>query len=124
MNLGAVSICFVTMVIIATVLYEIFVLYCSINLFIGLSASLILETVFFLVIYYVDSFYIRLIFLSLINGVSGFVFPVNSILKAKILPEKYRALLMNIFRMPLNLYVIIVLLSLRFIDPMTVRLII
>ena len=65
----------------------------------------------------------RLLYLSLFNGMTGFYNPLNSIIKSNILVEKYRALLMNLFRIPLNTYVIIVLLTLRYMNPFTVALI-
>jgi hypothetical protein len=46
--------------------------------------------------------------------------PLNSIIKSKILVEKHRATLMNIFRIPVNVYVILTLLALKYIDAFTV----
>ena len=89
----------------------------------SIAVSLLVEALLFLLVYCKDSFFIRLISLSLINGFQGFYNPVNSIIKSKILVEKYRALLMNIFRIPLNLYVIVVLFTLRYMNPFTVALI-
>jgi hypothetical protein len=104
-----------------TVIYEIFVLQYGINLYMGLTVSLLLECICFYAIFLVDSFTLRLVLLSFINGLTGFVNPVNSIIKAQVLREKYRALLMNIFRMPLNFYVVTVLLLLQYMGPMMVR---
>ena len=73
--------------------------------------------------YYVNSFLARMIFLALFNGMTGFYNPLNSIVKSNILVDKYRALLMNLFRIPLNVYVIVVLLTLRYMNPFTVALI-
>jgi hypothetical protein len=119
-NLGAISICFVVMVINFTIIYEIFVLYYRVNLYISLSTVIFLETLFFVLIYYVDSFFVRLILLSFVNGFTGLVLPVNSIIKSQILNERNRALLMNIFRVPLNFYVVLALLILQFVEPLTV----
>ncbi len=47
--------------------------------------------------------------------------PINSLLKSGILPEVHRATLMNIFRIPLNILVILVLLILEKINPNTVK---
>jgi hypothetical protein len=119
-NLGAISICFVVMVINFTIVYEIFVLFYGINLYISLSSVIFLESLFFALIYYVDSFFVRLVLLSFVNGFLGLVLPVNSIIKSNILNERNRALLMNIFRVPLNFYVVASLLILQFIEPLTV----
>jgi len=67
MNLGSVSICFVLMVIIATIAYEVLVLHHSLNLFCGLFFALLIEFFLFMIVYLFDSFYTRLIFLSAIN---------------------------------------------------------
>ena len=67
MNLGSVSICFVLMVIIATIAYEVLVLHHSLNLFSGLFCALLIEFFLFMIVYLFDSFYTRLIFLSAIN---------------------------------------------------------
>jgi hypothetical protein len=109
------------MVLSMTVIYEIFVLQYGINLYTGLTISLLLECICFYAIFLIDSFTLRLVLLSIINGLTGFVNPVNSIIKSQVLSEKYRALLMNIFRMPLNFYVVTVLLLLQYMKPMIVR---
>ena len=67
--------------------------------------------------YFDDRFLARLIYLSLFNGMTGFYNPLKSIVKSNILIDRYRALLMNLFRIPLNTYVIIVLLTLRYMNP-------
>ena len=64
-----------------------------------------------------------MLFLSLFNGLTGFYNPLNSIVKSKILVERYRALLMNIFRIPLNTYVIVVLLFLKYMNPFHIAII-
>jgi cbb3-type cytochrome oxidase subunit 3 len=56
----------------------------------------------------------------MINGIQGFYNPLNSIIKSKILEEKYRATLMNIFRIPLNLYVIIILFVVKYMKPLSI----
>lgn len=53
-------------------------------------------------VFYIDSYMMRVIFLSFINGSSGLVAPVMSYLKSIILIEKSRALLMNIYMIPMN----------------------
>ena len=45
----------------------------------------------------------------------------ETIIKSKILVEKHRATLMSIFRMPVNAYVIITLLALKYMDAFTVN---
>jgi hypothetical protein len=67
MNVGLVSICIVFMLIIGTLIYEIIIIQFNCNLYLGLSFALLSQCIFFLFVYFVDSFTIRLIFLSMIN---------------------------------------------------------
>jgi hypothetical protein len=107
-------------IIIGTKLYEIFLIYLRCESYIAIAVSLLIQAAVFFFIYYVDSFLVRFILLACINSCSGFFCPVNSIIKSKILVEKHRATLMSIFRIPLNIYVIIVLVSIRYLDPFKV----
>ncbi len=67
MNVGMVSICIVFMLIIGTLFYEIIIIHFNCNLYIGLSLALLSQCCFFLCVYFIDSFTIRLIFLSMVN---------------------------------------------------------
>jgi MFS family permease len=120
-NVGFVSLCFVLMTILGTLLFEIIIIYLKLPFYIGLLSALVVECVLFMTIYTQDSFFTRLICLSLINCVLGFYVPLNSIIKSNILKESHRALLMSMFRIPLNLFVVIILLFLRYISTLTVR---
>ncbi len=51
----------------------------------------------------------------------GYVLPLNSSIKSRILDEKSRALLMSIFRMPISIYVIAILIALQYLEPMIVN---
>lgn len=119
-NVGFIFTCFVIALILGTTVFEIFILHLRCKYYNAIACTLFIEFIAFLLVYYVDSFLLRTIFLASINGISGFYNPLNSIIKSKILVEKYRALLMSIFRIPLNFYVIIVLLSIRYMDPFDV----
>ena len=122
-NVGFIFTCMVLTMILGTKIYEVVILHMGCDYYGSIAASLLLECSLFMVVYFADSFLTRLLCLSAINGIQGFFNPLNSIIKSKILIEKYRALLMNIFRIPLNLYVIIVLVTLRYMNPFTVALI-
>lgn len=119
-NPGMVFISFVLMIITGTKLYEVFNIYLKFNLFLSMSGAILVETISFCVVLTSGEFYISYIFLATINGICGFYQPVNSIIKAKLLKEKVRALLMNIFRIPLNIYVVSALVFLRNLNPDTV----
>ena len=122
-NVGFIFTCMVLTMIVGTKTYEVTILHLGCDYYMSIAVSLLIEALLFFIVYCKESFFIRLISLALINGFQGFYNPVNSIIKSKILIEKYRALLMNIFRIPLNLYVIIVLFTLRYMNPFTVALI-
>ena len=91
--------------------------------YISIVVCIFLQGIFLFLAYYVNSFLARLIFLCFFDGLIGFYSPLNSIIKSNILIEKYRAFLMNLFRVPLNIYVIIVLLIISYLNPFTVALI-
>jgi hypothetical protein len=67
MNVGMVSICIVFMLIIGTLIYEIIIIQFNCNLYIGLSLALLSQCFFFLFAYFIESFTIRLLLLSMIN---------------------------------------------------------
>ena len=120
-NVGFIFTCMVITLILGTTIYEITILHLGCDYYSSIAVSLLFESLLFIAVYFIDSFTCRLILLSAINGVTGFYNPLNSIIKSKILVDKYRALLMNIFRIPLNFYVIVVLITLRFMDPFDVN---
>lgn len=122
-NIGFIFLCMVTSIIVGTKVFEIGVIYLRANLYVILSFCLFTIFSSLSVIYLVDNFLVRVIAFACLNGSSGLYNPLYSFIKYKILEDKNRALLMNIFRIPLNAYVIIVLLSLKFLNPFTVCLI-
>jgi len=120
-NVGFVFTCFVIAMIMGTKVYEIFMIYLRCEYYMSISISLLIHLLLFFFVTYIDNFLVRLFLLAGVNGVSGFFNPLNSIIKSRILVEKYRATLMSIFRIPLNLYIIIVLISLRYMEPVHVN---
>lgn len=123
MNVGFIFTCMVLTMIIGTKTYEVLIVYIRLNHYVSISGVLFVQFFLLLLIYFTNSFLARVIFFSLLNGSTGFYNPLNSIIKSVILIEKHRALLMNIFRIPLNIYIIVTLLTLRFMNPFTVALI-
>jgi len=123
MNVGFIYTCMVLTMIIGTKSYEVLIVYCNLDYYMSITGCLFIQGVLLFITYYHANFLARLLYLSLFNGLTGFYNPLNSIVKSNILVEKYRALLMNLFRIPLNTYVIIVLLTLRYMNPFTVALI-
>ena len=123
MNPGFIFTSMVLTMIVGTKICKLLIVYLYCDYFISITGCLFLQGIFLILTYYKDSFLERLIFLCAFDGLIGFYNPVNSVIKSKILVEKYRALLMNLFRVPLNIYVIIVLLTIRYINSFTVALI-
>ena len=123
MNVGFIFTGMVLTMIVGTKSYEVLIVYLQCDYYMSITGCLFLQGILLFLTYYVDSFLARMIFLSLFNGLTGFYNPLNSIVKSNILVEKYRAFLMNLFRVPLNTYVIVVLLTLRYMNSFTVALI-
>ena len=123
MNVGFIFPSMVLTMIVGTKSYEVLIVYCNFDYYLSITGVILIQGLLLFVTYYHNSFLARLLYLSLFNGMTGFYNPLNSIVKSNILVEKYRALLMNLFRIPLNAYVIIVLLTLRYMNSFTVALI-
>lgn len=122
-NIGFIFITLVTSIIAGTKMFEIGIIYLKSGLYQMLCLILFSLSLSLYLIYSINSFPVRLILFAIINGFSGFYIPLFSFIKYKILNEKHRAFLMNIFRIPLNIYVIICLLSLKYLDPFSVSII-
>ena len=123
MNVGFIFTSMVLTMIVGTKSYEVLIVNLHFDYYMSIAGCLFFQGLLLFLVYYVDSFLARMLFLALFNGLTGFYNPLNSIVKSIILVEKYRALLMNLFRVPLNTYVIIVLLTLRYMNSFTVALI-
>ena len=123
MNVGFIFIVFVITTIIGTLLFELLVIHSGLRYYPGYLFAFIFEGFAFYCIYKYENFIIRLIMFSSVNVVSGFFPPLNSIVKSKILIEKYRATLMNIFKIPVSIYFISVLFFLKQLAPLNVILI-
>ena len=123
MNVGFIYTSMVLTMIVGTKSYEVLIVYCNFDYYMSITGCLFIQGVLLFLTYYIDNFLARMLFLALFNGLTGFYNPLNSIVKSNILVDEYRALLMNLFRIPLNIYVIIVLLTLRYMNPFTVALI-
>ena len=117
-NIGYIYTCMVLTMIIGTKLYEILIIYCNFNYYISITGCFFIQGLLLYKTYFDNRFLARLIYLSLFNGLIGFYNPLNSIVKSNIIIEEYRALLMNIFRIPYNIYVIISLFKLKNINPL------
>ena len=122
-NVGFIFLCMVTSIICGSKIFELTVIYLRGQLYIVLSGCLIVIFSTLFGIYFINSFEFRVVLFAVLNGLYGLYTPLYSIIKYKILEEKHRALLMNMFRIPLNAYVIVILLLLKFIDPFKVCLI-
>lgn len=120
-NVGFTYICFIMALIGGAILYEIFIIKLKKQFYKILFISIGIQIIFFIVIVYSRSFYICLISFAIVNGAIGFTSPLFSIIKSNIIQEKFRSQLMSLFRVPLNVYVIILLLLNHFFSPTKVR---
>ena len=123
MNVGFIFIVMVIMTIVGTLIFELLVIHLHLKYYPAYCLALTYESFAFYMIYRTNDFTIRMILFSSLNIVSGFYPPLNSIVKSKILVEKYRATLMNIFKIPVSIYFIAVLFFLKQISPLNVVLI-
>ena len=123
MNVGFIYTTMVLTMIVGTKSYEVLIVYCNFDYYMSIAGCVLIQGILLFITYKDNRFLARMIYLALFNGLTGFYNPLNSIVKSNIIIEKYRALLMNLFRIPLNFYVIIVLLTLRYMNPFTVALI-
>jgi hypothetical protein len=116
-NVGFTYICFVMALIGGAILYEIFIIKLKKKFYNILFISIGIQIIFFIVIVYSRSFYISLISFAIVNGAIGFTSPLFSIIKSNIIQEKFRSQLMSLFRVPLNVFVIILLLLTHVFSP-------
>jgi hypothetical protein len=80
-------------------------------------------TFYFISIYFFPSWNVRLNCLVLIGGGGGLFNPIISYIKSNSLLERHRALIMNLFRIPLNLGLILTLFLANFLNPFIICLI-
>jgi predicted MFS family arabinose efflux permease len=119
-NIGFIFLAFVIQSINGTLIFELLVTHLHLGNYIAYSFILILVFIVFFIIYNFNTFYLRLIVFSFMNFSGGFFLPLNSIVKSRIIIEKYRATLMNIYKIPVNVYFIGSIIFLKFIKPITV----
>ena len=105
-------------------LYELLIIHSQFDCYMSIAGCLFFQGLLLFLVYYVEGFLPRMIILALFNGLTGFYNPLNSLVKSSILEEKYRYLLMNLFKIPSNIIIIIVLLIFRYINSVTIALII
>jgi len=120
-NPGFIFTCFVISLILGAGLFEIFTIYIKTNYYKLIVNLLFCVFILFLNIYFIENFLIRLILCAFYNGSTSFFNSLLSIIKSQILVEKHRALLMNIFRIPLNIYVISIFILVKYISTITVK---
>ena len=120
-NPGFIFTCFVISLILGAGLFEIFTIYVKTNYYKLIVNLLFYVLLLFLSIFFIENFMLRFILCAFYNGSTSFFNSLLSIIKSQILVEKHRALLMNIFRIPLNVYVITVFILVKYISTVTVN---
>jgi hypothetical protein len=115
-NPGFIFTCFVICLILGAGLFEIFTIYIKSNYYKLIISILGFCLVLFFTMFFIDNFLMRLILCAFFNGSTSFFNSLLSIIKSQILVEKHRALLMNIFRVPLNIYVIFIFILVKYVS--------
>ena len=122
-NEGFIYTSMVFAMILGTHFYELLIVYLNFNYYNSLAGCLFLQGVVWFLTYFVDSFLSRVLFLSIFNGLIGFYNPINTIINSNIFIEKYKYLVLKLFRIPTDIYLIIILISLRYLNFFTVAII-
>merc|ERR1711988_836421 len=68
---------------------------------------------------YDDKFIVYCMFL-IFEATVGVFYPAYGVIKSEKIPEDIRAAVMNIFRIPLNFFVVLLLLKVKYLSPTTV----
>ena len=120
MRVGFIFVYMVLLMILGIKLYEIFIIYFEFDYYMSITACIFVQGTLLYITYIDDRFFSRFFYLTLFIGVTGFYNPLNSIVKSNILIDKYRALLMNLYRIPLNIYIIIIILTINYMNPLNI----
>ncbi len=121
LNYGTAFICFVLSLICGAIIYDILLIKLKYSYYKVLFGSLLLQFFCFVLILISRSFYLCLMVFAVINGNLGFASPLLSIIKSNLIIERYRSQLMTIFRIPLYVIVITLLLLNYFVGPYKVK---
>jgi len=78
----------------------------------------------FFLTYYINSFNTRLYLFIYFDGISGIYEPTISVLKSSLIDHKIRSTVMNLFRLPRNIFSIILLFGSKYISTYQICLII
>ena len=119
-RVGLIFLYMVLIMILGIKFYEILIIYFEFDYYLSITLSIFVQGILLYNTYIDDRFFSRFFYLTLFIGFTGFYNPINSIVKSNILIDKYRALLMNLYRIPLNIYLIIIILSLKYMNPLNV----
>ena len=103
--------------------YEMLIIHLRFDYCISITGTLFLQGLTLFLTYYINSFFWRMIFLSLFNGLLGFYSPLNSIIKSDILIGPYKSIIMALFNIPTNIYIIAIFLHLNYMNCFTLALI-
>jgi hypothetical protein len=123
MNIGFIFIAMALSLIIGCKFYEILVAYLHFDYYASITVNLFLQGLFLFLVYYINSFFWRMIFLSLFNGMFGLYGPLNSEIKSDILNERNKFTIMSLFSIPTYIYVIVIFIHLNYMNCFTLALI-
>ena len=98
------------------------IVYLRFDYYVCITGTLFLQGLILFLIYYINSFFWRMIFLSLFNGLFGFYDPLNSKIKSDILIGPYKSIIMSLYNIPTNIYIIVIFLHLNYMNCFTLAL--
>lgn len=99
-NFGLTFLCFTFSIIIFSKLFEIQILLGNVEYYDNFSIILLINAFFLLIPFYIDNFKVKLFCFTIVNGTFGYLMPSLSAFKSKLLNEKYRTLLMSVYKVP------------------------
>ena len=123
MNVGFIYMAMALALVIGSKFYEILIVYLSFDYYTTITINLFLQGLFLFLVYYINGFFWRMIFLSLFNGMFGLYAPLKSSINSDILNERNKFTIMSLFSIPTNVYVIVIFLHLNYMNCFTLALI-
>lgn len=99
-NIGMTFLSFTFSIILFSKLFEVLIVIQKKSLYEQASLILLAQAISLIVVYFYESFQIRLYCFTFINGSFGFLMPTLSTMKSQMLSEDYRTLMMSVYKLP------------------------
>jgi len=123
MNVGFIFMAMALSFLMGTKMYELLIDYWIFDYHTSITINLLLQGLILFLVYCINNFLTRMIFLSLFNALFGFYSPLIDLIKSNILNEEYKSTMMSLFSILTNIYVIVIFLHLNYMNCFTLALI-